>query len=80
MDYELYGFLVVPLITGIIEIIKKTGFNVRFAPLLSLILGLAIGVGFNLHDIKFGLVLGLVLGLSSCGLYDGVKSIKHLSK
>jgi len=78
MEYEIYGYALVPLVTALVEVFKKLGIPNRFAPLLSVTFGLIIAPLFNLNDIKFGLVVGIVVGLASCGLYDGIQSAKKI--
>lgn len=72
---ELYGVLVVPLIMGFLEVLKRLGLNCKYIPICSIILGLAIGIIFLSNgDIKQGVILGLGIGLSSVGLYSGTKN------
>jgi len=79
MDYEIYGYALVPIVTALVEVFKKLGMPVKFAPLLALGIGLFAGIGFNLNDIQFGVIIGVVVGLASCGLYDGIKSVKNFA-
>ena len=69
----------VALIVGIAEIIKKSGIDKRFIPLFDLGLGLTSGIGvFGLalgHGIVKGIVIGIALGLSACGLFSGIKNL-----
>jgi len=77
---ELLGYAGIPavlLIIGISEIVKNLGFNVKFIPLLNLVLGIAAGVGLNMDDITKGIFVGLAVGLSASGLYSGVKNTKE---
>lgn len=63
-----FGFLVV-LTTGLTEVLKRAiKMPTRFVPLTALVLGLILGVvaEFSL----LGLVTGVAIGLSSCGLFD----------
>ena len=77
MDPESTGLLVaVPLITGIVEFLKRQGMPREWAPPAALLLGAALSLGYALagRSLWFeALVQGLVLGLGSMGLYSGVK-------
>lgn len=59
------------LTTALVELIKRLGLNSRFAPVLSLLIGL----GFAFYA-KADLVSGLVIGLSASGLYSGQKAMR----
>ena len=52
------GIPAVLLIIGLAEIAKGLGFNVKFIPVLNLILGLVAGIGLNLDDITKGVFQG----------------------
>nr|WP_295973256.1 hypothetical protein [uncultured Bacillus sp.] len=72
--FEFYHFVVIPIIIGIVEVIKKAGFPVRFSPLVSLALGLFFGFVFQ-DTFKESLIIGLITGLSATGLYSGSKNL-----
>lgn len=81
---ELSIFLLAPvsqiaLIVGIAEIIKKLGMNKKFIPLFDLLLGLISGVGiygvYLKYGVPVGIVIGIALGLSACGLFSGIKNV-----
>lgn len=86
---ELIAYLLTPvaqvgLIMAIAELIKRLGLNKRFIPLVDLALGILSGVviytvymGRNPIE---GVVLGIALGLSACGLFSGVKNVAELVK
>jgi hypothetical protein len=86
---ELIAYLLTPigqiaLIIGIAEMLKKIGFPSKYIPLLDVIIGLVggivvYGISFNYGIIK-GIMLGLAIGLSACGLFSGVKNIIEKSK
>lgn len=74
--YALYGIPALPLIVGLINLLKYTGLPSKFAPLMSLCLGVLVGVGiaFTQGDPMLqGVVTGVALGLISCGMYDVAK-------
>lgn len=81
---EIIAYLLTPvvqvaLIIGLAELIKSLGLEKRWIPLVDLGLGLASGIliygyaqGYGLLD---GVVLGIALGLSACGLFSGIKNV-----
>lgn len=81
---ELIAYLLTPvvqvaLIIGLVEILKGFGLEKRWIPLFDLGFGLISGIfvygiaqGYGLLD---GIVLGIALGLSACGLFSGYKNV-----
>ena len=74
MDY--IELVLIPVLIGILEAIKKAGFNSKFIPLLSILLGVLIGIVYSGFELKEGVMTGLFIGLSAVGLYSGVKSVR----
>ena len=73
-NLSLYGVMAIPLVTGIVEMLTSMGFSKRFAPLISLIVGVAVGViGFSDGSTLKGIVVGCAIGLSASGFYSAVK-------
>jgi len=71
----IYDVAIIPLILGIVELLKQVGLPSKFAALVSVILGIVIGVVYaSPEDIKKGILVGLALGLAASGLYSGTKS------
>jgi len=64
----------IPLVVGLVEVIKRaTGLNSKYAPLLSLVLGLLLsGISGFFSTIGELVLSGIIVGLSSSGLYDAV--------
>lgn len=78
---EAYDVALIPIITGLVGVFTQLGLRKKFAPIVSLILGLLIGVFYVYpDDIKGGILVGIMLGLSAVGLYSGVKNTKELAK
>jgi len=73
MDYSSIG--IVPLIIGIIEVAKKIGLPIKLAPLVAIILGVAGAFLLENGAISQKILLGIVFGLSSSGLYSGGKAV-----
>lgn len=66
------------LISGLVEVIKQaTDLQAKYVPLLSVGIGLAVGVvlafGFNL-SVPDTILAGLIGGLSASGFYDNLKA------
>lgn len=73
-NMQLYGVLAVPLITGFVQMATSSGFSKKYAPLLSLVAGLAIGIaGFSNGNIMQGIIIGSALGLAASGFYSNIK-------
>ncbi|HZJ83873.1 MAG TPA: hypothetical protein VFD57_08725 [Clostridia bacterium] len=72
---ELYGVAIVPLIIGVVELLKSLGLPSKFSALGAAVLGGLIGV-FYLYprDIPKGVIVGLSYGLAASGLYSGTKN------
>ena len=65
--------IIIPIITALVEMIKIIGIiPQRLLPLLSTLIG--VGFGYTFFEGKEGILLGLVFGLASCGLFDMSKN------
>lgn len=74
MEIPTTFLVLVPVVVGVVEAIKQ-GFSMssRYAPLMSILLGVA-GVCGVAMSFSGTLVLeGVVVGLSAAGLYSGAK-------
>ena len=73
----LLALALAPITTGMIEVVKRTAnIQERYLPLVSLLSGIAIAVLIALgtgQDIVQYIIVGVVGGLSSAGLYDQKK-------
>ncbi len=68
--------MLIPIITGLCELGKQLGIPKRWIPLLSLALGLFFGVFYvSPSNVLEGVLQGIVIGLSSIGLYSGPKNL-----
>lgn len=73
--FEVYGVALIGLIVGLVEVLKRAGLPKKFLPLSSLIFGIAAGIFYiNPEDLKAGIIVGLMMGLSASGLYSGTKN------
>lgn len=70
-----------PITTGLIEVAKQTlNINNRYLPILSLLVGILVAVGIALgtnQDIVQYVLVGIIGGLGSSGLYDQRKITKE---
>lgn len=81
IEYLLNPVAQVALIIGIAEVFKRIGFKKKYIPLLDLVLGIIGGVlvyGLKLgYGVDTGIIVGIALGLSACGLFSGIKNVKE---
>lgn len=78
MQFDYEGIALIPVITVLVNLIKKVGISNRIAPVLSIVIGLIFGVVFyGEGDLKKGLLAGLVMGMSASGLYSNGKSVMY---
>ncbi|WP_340085203.1 hypothetical protein MHB50_09665 [Siminovitchia sp. FSL H7-0308] len=73
--FELYNVAIVPLIVGIVQLLKIYGLPAKFSPLAAILIGLVFGVFLLADNIKEGIIIGLMFGLSASGLYSGGKNL-----
>jgi hypothetical protein len=74
MEISTQFLILVPVILGVVEAIKKAGMRSRFAPILSVVLGIA--GAFWMTWFEFGsmdMFQGIIAGLVASGLWSGVK-------
>lgn len=65
----------VAVVTGLVSLSKEAGLPSKWAPLLSLLLGILTGVFYiSPNDLLGGVLNGIVLGLASVGLHSGSKN------
>ena len=72
--FEVYGVALIALIVGLVEVLKRAGLPKKLLPIASLIFGILAGVFYaSPTDLKSGILIGLMMGLSASGLYSGTK-------
>lgn len=74
MDITIYGVTITAVIVGLMEVAKNLGLKTQYIPLASVALGVLAGCAYGTGDIKANVLIGLAIGLSSCGLYSGTKA------
>lgn len=76
MPLELFGFSIVPLIIGLVEVTKRVGVPSRDAPVIAILLGLAAGFGVEYATPQRiwmkAVVYGIAYGLAASGIYSAV--------
>lgn len=73
---EIYDVVLIPLIIGIVELLKMYGMSRRLLPFISLLFGVVGGIIYIYpEDIKAGILVGLMMGLSASGLYAGGRTV-----
>lgn len=78
--YDITTIATVPAVIALATVAKNMGFPPRWVPVLSIVFGVALQ---TLQAITLGgvdnwyevLSMGLVLGLSASGVYDGAKAV-----
>lgn len=68
--FEITGVVITALVTALTHLASNTGLPTKWCPWLALLLGVAGGFvlsGFNVSAV----IYGLVIGLSSYGLWNG---------
>ena len=73
--------VIIAIIVGLVELFKQAGLPKKASPLVALAFGIAGGVIYLFPgDVKAGIFMGLVMGLSASGLYSGGKTLLDHSK
>ena len=73
--FEIYDVVIVPFILGLVELFKRAGVNKKVLPFIAVIIGIVIGIVYVAEfNLKQGILIGAMLGLSASGLYSGAKN------
>lgn len=75
--FELYDVAILPLIIGVVSLFKRVGLPAKYSPFIAVICGLAFGIFYLDVDIKQGILVGLMIGLSASGLYSSTKNMVY---
>lgn len=79
IEYLLTPAAQVAMIMALAEVIKRSGFNSKYIPLIDLILGLISGIfvsGIIMgYGFGKGIIMGIALGLTACGTFSGFKNV-----
>ena len=78
---EIYDVVLIPLIIGMVELLKMYGMKKRLLPPIALVFGIVGGIFYVYpEDIKAGILVGVMMGLSASGLYSGGKAVVEKSE
>lgn len=81
VEYLLTPMAQIAMVMALAEVIKRTGFNKKYIPVIDIILGLISGIfvsGIILgYGIGKGVIIGVALGLSACGTFSGFKNVQE---
>lgn len=66
--------ILIPVIIGIVAALKMAGLPSRYAPILSLLLGMSLAYFLSPIPNIENVVNGIIAGLSASGLYSGAKA------
>lgn len=73
---QVYDVVLIPLIIGMVELLKMYGMKRRLLPIMALIFGILGGIFYIYpNDPKAGILVGIMMGLSASGLYSGGKAV-----
>lgn len=73
------NILMVPLIIGLLEVIKRAEVvNSKYIPLISIFIGGILGIAVNGVNVD-GVLIGITYGLSAVGLYTGIKKYSDVT-
>lgn len=81
----------IPVITALVEVIKKAcNLNSKYIPLVSIVFGIIVsflangqnilGIEVEQTAIPITILVGIMIGLMSCGLYSGIISVTYVAK
>ncbi len=65
--------ILIPVIVGLVSVVKKAGLSTRYAPLLALVLG-AVGGYFYIASDTMGVLVGVTMGLAASGAYSSART------
>jgi hypothetical protein len=73
--FQVTDIVIIAVIIGLVEIATRAGMPKRFSPAVSIVLGVIGGVVYIAPgDPKTGVIVGIIMGLTSVGLYSGTKN------
>jgi len=74
MEISTEFMVLVPVVVGVVQVIKMAGLSSRWVPLTSLVLATVGAVFLGGAFDPTTVVQGLMAGLAACGLWSGVKA------
>jgi hypothetical protein len=80
-NLQVYDVTILPIIVAIVAAIVKAGLPKKWAPAVSVVIGIAAGIFYIApHDPKQGVMIGIALGLAAVGLHSGTKNVVESTK
>lgn len=78
MEFVYKGIPLLAVIVAISKTLTLIGFDKKFIPIVNMFLGMIGGILYLYpSDVKMGVLVGLVLGLTATGTYSSVKNVKE---
>lgn len=75
-EFNLMFGILVAVVIGILEAIKRTEIvNHKYIPLISLAIGIPMGIIYSGFAIQEGILAGIMIGLGAVGLYSGTTNV-----
>lgn len=75
LTFEITTAIITAIVIGLVQAAKQLGLPTKYAPLTAIVLGVACTMVAAFFTASAGIIFtGLVIGLSACGLYSGVKT------
>ena len=66
-----------PLTLAFVEIVKELGLPKKWSPVLAIIVGVGFSFMVGTGSWQETAITGIIIGLSACGIYSGVKNTKE---
>ncbi len=76
MEFQAYDIALIPVVVALVGVISTLGVPPKYLPIISIIIGLLIGVFYVSPGVPQQAILsGIVIGLSAIGAHSGVKNV-----
>jgi len=72
-DFSPLIVAIIPVVIGLVQVVKQVGLPTKFAPLASIVLGFGL-VALTSVTWPVAIVQGIIVGLAASGLWSGSKS------
>lgn len=77
-DFEVYGIALLPIIIGLVQVVKQFNIPNKYMPIVSIVIAEIISLFFIMNgdgDYRKAILIGLQLGLAAVGLHSGYKHL-----